>query len=94
MNKPEMKSQPAAYDWNELQNYIENKYNVDLHNFRRDENGEHRDFWHFLLESLDIKRGCYVYLSSEITVYEQWQKDFLDLFLNEFGDHIRIWVDW
>lgn len=89
-----MKSQPAAYDWNEIKNYIENKHNVDLHDYRRDENGERRDFWHFLLESLDIKRGCYVHISSEITVYEQWQKDYLDLFINEFGDHIRVWVTW
>lgn len=94
MNKPEMKTQPPAYIWREIEEYIEKKYNLDLRDLVRGDDDERRDFWHYLCEVSSIHRGCYINVSTEMLIHEQWQKDVIDTLVAEFGDHIRIWVDW
>lgn len=46
MEKPEKKAQPPAYNWNEIEKYIETKYNVNLKNSNRNGQGERENFWH------------------------------------------------
>ncbi len=93
--KPIARTQAAAYDYNQIAKYIEEKYNIKLRDF---ENG--RDFWRFLLDRCDIHRGCYIYISDETgDGAEQWQKDIINIFLKEFGKWrngtaVRCWVDW
>lgn len=95
MLKPTMCQQAPAYIFRDIETYIENKHSVNLRRFKEsNDDPDWRDFWHSLLHALDITRGCYRTISSEIYFQHQWERDALQLFLDEFGDHIRCWFDW
>lgn len=66
MKKPEPKIDKPCYDWHEISNYVEEKYNIELRNYRKydfskDNEGNKEtpycDFWHYLVYTYDIHNG-------------------------------------
>lgn len=95
LTKPQPKQHRPAYDYGEIADFIEKKYAIKLRGYKNEEDGEYRDFWHFLVDRCQIHRGCYITVSEETgDGAEEWQKELLSLFLTEFGSSIYIWVDW
>lgn len=95
MTKPTMHQQPSAYSYSEISRYIEDKHSVNLRRYKgSNEDPDWRNFWHSLLGALDITRGCYRSISSEIYFKHEWEREILQMFIDEFGDHIRCWFDW
>lgn len=107
MNKPTPKTFKAL-DYNECERYIERKYNVDLRDYAgkfkggdlNEKNTPYLDFWHWILDYNDIKRGSFFYMDFyDAEQQELWIQEILVLFEKEFveymeGTCIEFWVDW
>lgn len=75
MIKPKKRSRKSHYDYNEISDYIEKKYNIELRGYKKKKDGIYRDFWHWLLQRNEIHNGCYIYLIPEDIDYDQVIKD-------------------
>lgn len=99
MNKPVQHTSEPYWDWIEIQNYIEKKYQKDLHNYKNHsfasetskENPPYCNFLHWITAVQDnISNGSFFYLSfdnidSPPSKYEpDWVKEILRLFKEEF----------
>ena len=100
MNKPVKKycHQPA-YDYNEVIDYIEDKYNIKT----RDHYRTSRDFWHKVTERYDwIRRDGYFRLEVSEWIKEieegaeiDWIKEILQMIYDEFHeDEMQMYTDW
>lgn len=92
---PVRKNFPPAYQWRDIEAWINKKHECDLRQYGPDD-GHRCDFWHFLLERCDIKRGSFFRLPELRGDEEPWQTEILDRIYAEFPD-LRtdaIWADW
>lgn len=97
MDKPKKRSFAPVYYYNDIINYIQHKYNIRTRGYKREVDGKYKDFWHWILDkSGSINNGCFIYLPSieEVEEEEWWQKEILQLIVNEFGDNLKVWVEW
>lgn len=93
MNKPQ-KHSLEAYDYNEVIEYIEKKYNIQTR-----KRGE--DFWHWLLDNAfyEMSNGCYqnLYVLELMRNLgeDDWQYDILRLIYDEYQeDEMEFYVWW
>ncbi len=99
MNKPN-KHTKSAYDYHECAQYVESILGYELRDtlgvFTHNRDGvEHRDFWLFLVNSLDhISNGSYFSMEYLKEDSVQWAQDILEVFYKEFGEDATYWVDW
>ena len=96
MDKPQRLIFDPTYDWHHIQQYIEQKYNIKLRGYKKEQDDVYRDFWHFIIDRCDIRRGCFFSLPEDMDATEDWQKEILTMILTEFPELAteRIWVDW
>lgn len=97
MDKPERKIRSAVYNWNDIQDFIEGKYKVKLRGYKPEHDSEYRDFWHWLVDTCDIMRGCFFHLPEDYKGSAKWwQIEIMDMILTEFPElkTEKIWVDW
>jgi hypothetical protein len=100
MKKPTLKT-IKHLDYHECAEYIEHKLGYRLRdvqaNFDDKGNriGEYWDFWHFICDTQNPHRGCYIFIGEESKeTAEEWQIKIIDAFIEEFGDNKEYWVDW
>lgn len=106
MIKPEKKLQAPAYDWSECEEYIKEKYGINISNYSNWKPGsdvEFQNFWHWMIDVCEIRNGCYFEIDFR-DFYENddslkdWQKTILKIFIDEFQegeeDGVRFWVEW
>ena len=56
---------------------------------------EYRDYWHFLVNRLDVDNGCVITITAELLEdCEPWQQEITRAFISEFGDGCEYWVEW
>lgn len=87
-------------DYHDCSKYIEHKLGYDLRDTlgkfsgKKDwESIEYRDFWHFLIDTQEVHNGCDIYMPYPDETEEEWQKEILQAFHNEFGEG-PYWVWW
>lgn len=98
------------YDYQELRNYLQTKYNYDERDYAgkyssKDEVKDvpYLDFWHWVIKQREVNNGCYITFSREELNYlieekqiEDWQAEIYDHYL-EFADEngeLELWVYW
>lgn len=54
----------------------------------------YRDYWHFLVDSLQPSRGGSITIGSDLLGAEPWQDEITKAFIEEFGDNKRFFTDW
>lgn len=116
MEKPIKKYQSEpAIDYHEARDYINKKYNCDIdnyYNYKYDGSSTvpYCNFWHWLVDAVDIHNGCYFYLGHEDALEmtdeveledylgNDWKfiQEVLRLFYKEFGENGEIYfhVEW
>lgn len=103
MEKPSKRVIVEAFDWSECTNFIEKKYNIKTHDYagkyRGNPDAPYQDFWHFICHTNDIHNGGMLYLDSYLMDgAEDWQKQILQLYFDEFKepnrDGVSFWVEW
>ncbi len=104
LKKPECKPCVIAYDWDEVQEYIEKKYSCDLRDFggmfdgRKGE--EYQDFWHWIIDRNDIHNGCQFWLGfNDLGSQPEWVQKIASYIIAEFpeagtDDGLNLWVSW
>lgn len=108
MNKPK-KHAKYAYDYHELADYVGEKLGHNLRDYAEKFEGEchdfshpYLDFWHWLIDQVDIHNGCYIYipvnhfLEVPATEDKKWISEILDAFKefqNKKGE-VYCWVSW
>lgn len=96
LTKPEQVSR-SAYDWHDIQVYIETKHGFDMRDVKGKFGGseEYQDYWNYLCGVYGFHNGSYVYFSQEMmSDAKPWQQAITDLILEEFGEEIEIWIEW
>ena len=95
------------YNYHECEKYIAKKLGIkDLRDclgkfdesngpYEERENIEYRDFWHFIVDDVEIHNGCAFYIPEpyEGCDWKQWQIDICNAFADEFGME-QFWVSW
>ena len=101
MRKPEPTTQKPAYDWTEITHYIEEKYNIDIRNYatwRPGNKNPYQDFWHWFCDRYNFANESYVQVYFEEDLreanMEDWQKEIAKLYIKEFGNEFRAWIEW
>jgi hypothetical protein len=87
MNKPEKKHHhPKCYDYNEMVDYIEQKYGIQTRGYKSELDDEYRDFWHWIVDDGDIHNGCYFHLPEDWRDerYPWWVREIMELIVKEF----------
>jgi len=105
--KPQRKPCVTAYDWGEVQKYIEKKYSCNLRDFAGkfgdhgcSEDVEYQDFWHWILDQNDIHNGCQFHLRfGDLSTQPSWVQQIASYIIAEFpevgsDDGLDLWVDW
>lgn len=92
--KPKHPNKKALY-WNEVENYIEEKYKIKLRGYKREEDTVYRDFWHWVCDCTSIHNGCFFHLNTkEKDHLEWWIQEILEILNKEFGNCPFFWVSW
>jgi len=102
MNKPVQKVSQPYWDYHEVIDYIEKKYNIDTRGYKREVDGVYRDFWHWIVDMCSIHNGSYFYLDiygwmtdTDLEYVTEWQQEILKLIYDEFQEEdMRFWVSW
>ena len=97
-----IKKVSECFDYHECAEYIEKKLGYNLRDtlgkFAKspyDDSIEYRDFWHFFYDTQNIHNGCYVVIGSDwLETANEWQKEIINAFIEEFGDTQYYWVEW
>ena len=56
---------------------------------------EYRDYWHFLVDRLNVANGCLITIGSGLLDDSlPWQQEITRAFISEFGDHVEYWCEW
>ena len=91
--KPQSKTM-QYFDYHECRDFIEEKYKIKVRDYAgmfTDKTADHTkpylDFWHYLLDCFpNITNGSFFEIDSEMLEgAEEWQKEILTMFLDEFG---------
>ncbi len=107
MDKP-TKKKTEMYDYHEMVEYIEKKYNIHTRDyagkFVNDKpDAPYLDFWHWLLDYScgEIHNGGISFIPTYMAKDEQadkkWVTEILTMFETEFGDgsgEIECWIEW
>ncbi|MHA2280198.1 MAG: hypothetical protein ACXAC5_04925 [Promethearchaeota archaeon] len=108
MDKP-VKKTMEYLDFNECQEWINHKYNINIRNYAgmkftgKPDDPPYQDFWHSILHRTEINRGSFFWLDigfwKDDDRAPDWEKEILKMFEDEFeeyieGDGIEFWVDW
>lgn len=102
MNKPVKRHRHTpSYDYHEVIDWVESKYNIDTRDYKREVDGKYKDFWHVILDSNEIHNGCYFHLPN-IWIEEEdddkydpwWVREILELIYREFPDIEEVYVCW
>lgn len=100
--KPQTKS---FYDYHQCAKYVAHVLGVkDLRDYAgrwsdgHKEDREYQDFWHFLLDHVEISNGCMIQIPTYLLDYNEfdelkdWQVKILKVFRDKFGDDAEYWV--
>lgn len=102
------------WDYNEVIEYVEEKYGFKSRDYAGkfygnespDARGhapapeaDYLDFWHWLLDRVDVHNGCLVYLSVSDWLADEdtpaWVKEILQKIYDEFQeDEMQVWIWW
>lgn len=97
MDKPTEQTRiERFFDYHECVKYINEKHNCDIRNFERSLNngvGEHQDFWHYIVDTVEPNRGSFFYMDSEWAeseyyIMEEWQQTIYNWFMEEFAEDV------
>lgn len=107
MIKPKKKKTKPYFDFNEVMDYLETKYDKDFrnyagHKFTGEENDvPYLDFWHWMLEhTANINNGCFIYMPDLETLKSrdtpEWVKEIIKYFADFLGKDYdeKIWLEW
>jgi hypothetical protein len=100
MKKPTKKSiHGPCYDYHEMIDYIEDKYEIQTRGYKREVDGVYRDFWHWVVDTTSIHNGSYGYFPEdwEDEYYPEWTQEIMRLIVAEFypnGEDLNFWVSW
>lgn len=101
MDKPTIET-ISYYDFNKCTRYIEEKYGINTRDYAgMFKNGEvnceveYQDFWHWIMDNKDIHNECFFeLLEHDKWNMNDWQKEILQLYIDEFGEEIEFYVWW
>jgi hypothetical protein len=93
MEKPikENHAEPS-YDWNEIRQYIKEKYGKDLRDWcgiwEGTVDAEYQDFWHWICDHNEIHNPCHfwIFLDDENNPDPEWVKGVKAILKAEFDD--------
>jgi hypothetical protein len=95
VKKPIPVSLGTAYDWRQVIDYLEEKYEFKHRGFtgfggkiHKDwKDGLYLDFWHLIVENYGVHNGGTIFLSDEFdTRRQRWAREILSLIPKEFPD--------
>jgi transposase len=77
MEKPIKYQPPTAYKYQDIIDYIEEKYNIKTRGYKEEIDGIYRDFWHWVIDrnSMLNRDGCYISILSEDVDYSSLVKE-------------------
>ena len=95
MEKPSRITFKPTYKWQDIENYIEKKYNIKLRGYKKENDKEFRDYWYWICNRCEIHKGCFFYLP-ELENDEWWIVEITELIIKNFPElkKEQIWVDW
>ncbi len=107
MEKPKFKTLQYL-DYHECRDYIEHKLGYSLRDTlgkfepglsaEEREKREYRDFWHWIVDGIDVWNGCLIVLPTSVqelvSAEYKWVEEILDAFTEEFGANAEYWVEW
>lgn len=101
MNKPTKQIKEPYWDYHDVIDYIEKKYDIETRGYKKKEDGVYRDFWHWYIDCSDISNGCYShfglysFLIDSTGYTPDWVKEILQLIYDEFKeDEMLFWIEW
>ena len=96
--KPKLIQPEPYYNWNEIRNYIEQKYKIELRSYVSKNYPNKHDFWLWLCETYEIQNGSTFDLELSFDDEDDddsWILEIFDLLSKEFNSkRIRINASW
>ena len=101
IKKPKLQSR-KAYEYSDCAKWVEQKLGYDIRNTLGNrspegfkERREYRDWWHFIIDYLDVRNGCYISIEKDLLENgNNWQNEITQAFIDEFGEDAEYWVWW
>lgn len=96
------------YDYHEMVDYVEKKYEIKVRDYSNrwgdvhDSKKEYQDFWHWMLDTSfnNFQRGAPMELDWKWIKDDwgpsapEWVNEILDMFIAEFPEKCNVIVDW